>query len=395
MARASVLTEATYDLEMLRSLADVALYGLRETYCADQAALPYTRSWDGRAATCQGRSIRYALISLLGLAKGAAVVGSHDDLAASLWRRIASGGGTRGLSAGDFGLGLWARALHRVDIEAFTADCALRAYHKEPNRCDSVDLAWLLLGADHAVLAELDVDEAERLAADAKHALLALYNPVTSFFYRHTRRRLASRVSRRVACFANQIYPVMALSVHARRTGCREAAAAAVTVSDKLCHMQGPLGQWWWLYDASSGDVVEGYPVFSVHQDGMAPMALVEVMRAAGQDYTSAIELGFKWTFGDNELAHDLVLREHGLILRDLHRRGIGRARRALRGALWCLGRRNGSGRGHQSARFAINHECRPYHLGWVLYAAGTVHEIVGWRQRSRGRMGSSGAVDR
>ncbi len=169
----------------------------------------------------------------------------------------------------------------------------------------------------------------------------------------------------------------MALAVHARRTGCPEAAAATTSAADRLCNLQGKLGQWWWLYDADRGDVVEGYPVFSVHQDGMAPVALAEVMRAVGRDHTSAIERGIRWTFGDNELNHDLVLREQGLILRDLHKAGVGRARRILRGTLRCLGGRNGHECGESAARFAINNECRPYHLGWVLCAAGAVHELT------------------
>ena len=40
-----------------------------------------------------------------------------------------------------------------------------------------------------------------------------------------------------------------------------------------------PHGQWWWHYDVRDGSVVERYPVYSVHQHAMAPMALLRPAR--------------------------------------------------------------------------------------------------------------------
>lgn len=372
MAETSVLAETAHGLAAWQSLAELAVRGLRATYSAAQDVLPHTRRWDGRRATCEGCNVRYALISLLGLAKGATIVGPQNELVGSLWQQVASTG-TEGLSAGDLGLGLWAQALHSGGVEAFSADRVLSAYRREASACDSVDLAWLLLGAEHAVLAGLNGEEAERLADASKRNLLALYNPETCLLYRHARRGLANRVARRVACFAHQIYPVMALSVHAHRTGCKEAAAAASAVANKLCQLQGPLGQWWWLYDVQVGQIVDGYPVFAVHQDGMAPMALLEASTSSDRRYSESIERGLRWIYGSNELGTSLVLRRQSLILRDIHRRGVGRARRMISGTLWCCGWRGCRKRLPSSTSFEVNTECRPYHLGWVLYAAGLI----------------------
>ncbi len=373
MAGISVLAEARHDMKAWSSLVETAIHGLHDTYAVDKSALPHTRKWDGHNATCYGHSVRYALIALLGLAKGASVAGAQHELVRSLWKRIGANGRPSGLSAGDLGLGLWARALHGGGAEAFTVDRALRVFRRKPRACDSVDLAWLLLGAEHAVLGGLEVCAAERLAEETKHALLALYNPNTSLFFRHRRLGLANQVSRRVACFANQVYPLMALSVHTRRTGCSETGDATAAVADRLCRAQGELGQWWWLYDATLGEVVESYPVFSVHQDGMAPMALLEASAAVDRCFTESIERGLQWVFGANELNESAVLREKGLIVRDIHRRGVGRIRRMIKGTLWCCGRRTDHKDLPSSTRFDVNKECRPYHLGWILYAAGLV----------------------
>jgi len=369
----SVPTESGCEIEVWRSLADVAIRGLHEIYARDTTALPHTLRWDGHTASCRGRNVRYALIALLGLAKGTEVIGAQEELVHSLWRRVIATGDSRNFTAGDLGLGLWARALHGVGDEVFTVDRAFRTYRNEPAACDSVDLAWLLLGSEHVIHSGAAVDRAEQLAREAKSALLTLYNPDTSLFYRHARRALASRVSRRIACFANQIYPVMALAAHVRRTGCNQAADIAGAVAGKLCKVQGDLGQWWWLYDVDLGEIVDGYPVFAVHQDAMAPMALLEASTVLDRCYAEPIQRGIRWVLGYNERGQSMVLPEHGLVLRDIHKRGVGRVRRMFDSILWCCGRHGRWGADGRSYSFEINRECRPYHLGWILYTAGLV----------------------
>lgn len=155
MIEATVLTKRTHKPTTWKSLADTALTGLRRTY-DESTALPHTRRWDGRVARCEGHNIRYALMSLLGLAKSSAVIGNQDELMRSLWTRIRAAGATRAVSPGDLGLGLWARALCGDGLEDFSAEQALRRFDADPLACDSVERAWLLLGADHALGAGLN-----------------------------------------------------------------------------------------------------------------------------------------------------------------------------------------------------------------------------------------------
>jgi len=359
------------------SLAEIALYGLRETYGVDSGTLPYTRRFEGDRVVSAGHSIRYALICLLGLQKASATLESAVGLAGDLWNRIRRVA-TTGLTAGDLGLGLWAQSLYPNEVNVFTAAQTLSKYRNRPEVCDSVDLAWLLLGCDHAISAGLDRDQAEQLGELAKGALLGLYNPQTALFYRHARHGSLHAVSRRIVCFANQIYPIMALSVHVHRTGHQDAAEAARAVADHLCRLQGDLGQWWWLYDARRGRVVDGYPVFSVHQHGMAPMALYEASKVCGRSYAEAIKRGLGWPSNGNELSTDMVLRQQGMILRNIHRRGYGRVRRMIHGTLWCCGWRRDCVQDTPGVQYAINPECRPYELGWLLYAAGSILQAAG-----------------
>ncbi|MDO8631735.1 MAG: hypothetical protein Q7R41_14705 [Phycisphaerales bacterium] len=377
MAETQVIHDAGHDVQSWQALAELALRGLRNTYGFDTSFLPHTMRWDGRRATPHGRNTRYVLISLLGLARARAVVEIDDEFVGSLWARVARTFATVAHSPGDLGLGLWARALHGCGHSLFSAERALKIFRERDRACDSVDLAWLLLGADHALFHGVDDGSGEQLAEGTKRALLALYNPESKLFYRHARGGPFAGISRRIACFANQIYAVMALAIHARRTGCEESAMIGREVADNLCRLQGPLGQWWWLYDAKRGPVVDGYPVFSVHQDGMAPMALLETTAAGGRSFAREVERGFAWISGENELRRNLVHREEGLVLRDIHRSGVGRTRRMIRAATWRLGWRGRANAGPAESPFVVNHECRPYHLGWILYAAALVHRAI------------------
>ena len=68
-----------------------------------------------------------------------------------------------------------------------------------------------------------------------------------------------------------------------------------------ICKAQGSLGQWWWHYDSSNGQVVETFPVFSVHQHAMGPMALIALGEAIQSDFSPWIYKGLEW-IEDNEL---------------------------------------------------------------------------------------------
>jgi hypothetical protein len=356
------------------AVAEIARRGLSEFYPEHENRLPHTVRWREGGPCFAGYNLRYALIAIIGLAKSRELAGNSDVLRTRIWVRVGQGiKNNHPLSAGDWGLGLWAAALDpegaRIAGEPFSACRALAELQAGGPSCDSAELAWLLLGAEHALAAAQGGRAAQSLAAAAHGQLLGLYNPRSGLFFRHARRGLGS-ISRRVACFANQIYPLMALALYARHRDCEPSKEIVAQVAERLCQHQGPLGQWWWLYDAATGDIVDGYPVFSVHQDGMAPMALLEASRITGVCYDRQILRGLDWVHGSNELRESMVRASPALILRDIHKRRYGRVRRMMRGALWCSGVRFGQTATRHRIEFTINRECRPYHLAWALYAA-------------------------
>src|SRR5207248_880072 len=90
----------------------------------------------------------------------------------------------------------------------------------------------------------------------------------------------------RIGTFADQVYPIYALTRFAQAFGEAKALACAVDCAEAICRLQGPLGQWWWHYDSRTGRVTSKYPVYSVHQDAMAPLALLPLGEIGARDFS-------------------------------------------------------------------------------------------------------------
>lgn len=377
-------------------ISQIALRGLHFTYSDERTPLPHTVRCSGFVPKRKGHNPRYALIAMLGLTRNAMSRRAGADLIDRLRGRLTLSVPRSALTPGDHGLGLWAIAADATAADGlrpyFSPLGALAQLQVHGERCDSVELAWLLLGACHALQVRFSpAATTEELAERALDALIALHNPATGLFWRHRRPGAFKAVSRRVPCFANQIYPLMALAVAARVLHSGKATALTFDLARRLCRTQGPLGQWWWLYDAHSGQVVEEYPVFSVHQDGMAPMALLEAQETTGVDYTEFIARGLSWIDGHNELSTPMIATPgNGLILRDIHICGVGRVRRITRSLRHLAGLHKRPISAEGSRRFTVNRECRPYHLGWALYAAALWNSMD---RPARGDQKSASAV--
>jgi hypothetical protein len=180
----------------------------------------------------------------------------------------------------------------------------------------------------------------------------------------------------RITSFASQVYPLLGLaSLYAYR-GDTPPPALRQT-AEHLVEAQGPLGQWWWLYSPSTATVLEGYPVYSVHQDGMAFMGLVPVEQLGEGSYAEALALGLDWLDGHNELSLSLVEDEPPFICRNIQRMGSDAD------APFGISRSNFYRTVSRSLRpgsvsdqtvvapeeLEPLRECRSYHLGWLLYA--------------------------
>ena len=174
-----------------------------------------------------------------------------------------------------------------------------------------------------------------------------------------------------VSCFADLVYPVQALSYHYQAAGDEESIAAARRCGRFMRETQGEQGQWWWHFDVRTGRVIEGYPVYAVHQDAMAPMALWALRDACGEDSIEAIDRGVRWLVSSRELRGEtLIDKTADLIWRKVARQEPGKLSRGMQ----ALASRVSPGLrapviGSVLRPGCVDYECRPYHLGWLLHA--------------------------
>lgn len=333
------------------------------------ATLPTMRLADG--AFChevrapelepEGRSLRYTLMCCLGLLR-AEQAGLRVPVDPAELLELALGEmDSSQLATGDLGLLLWAdvraggSALDRIAFRLHG-----RVGKQFPD-LEGLELSWIVIGAAEA--------GADALLDMAIARQLGRIDPASGLF-RHRDAGWRARFPN----FATQIYGVLALAIAARngRTGALDHARRA---ADRLIELQRPDGGWPWAFDAKRGRVVEPYEVYAVHQDAMAPMALLELGEVSGEDrYHQAALHGLDWIFGHNELDRRMLDASAKIAYRSIRRR-----RPYARAAIYA----NTAGSvalGHApftgSARaLELNPTDRPYHLGWVLEAwAGREH---------------------
>ena len=310
-----------------------------------------------------GTSLRYGAITALGLLRlpepdqRTVLAGmTAEDLVGQLAKGIDEISGL-----GDAALVCWAAAeCGHGDTEHALQHLA--ALDRAERPVDVVSAAWVV----SALAAARPVADVERHLAAARKRLLAARGAAV---YPHTTGPGAPWYRAHVGSFADQVYPIQALARLHRSADDPEALAVAGTVARAIVSAQGAGGQWWWHYDSRSGAVVEGYPVYSVHQHAMGPMALLDLADAGGDGQLDAIRRGLRWLAGPPEGAVELVLDEPPITWRKVARADHRKVVRGLRAA---------STRIVPGARVAaldrvyppgeVDHECRPYELGWLLY---------------------------
>ncbi len=347
-------------------LRAMAIRGLARMYRPQNGLFAFRVRRQGEELLLEGSSHRYTAIALIGLA------GEEEQVQAS----VLAGIGVREACArlvskvaeleslGDVALVLWAACAagypdRRSVVERLNALGPDEAAHP------TVEVAWTLA----ALCADLDAPVGplrDRLA----RRLIAAFEPRSAMFP-HGLGGRSTGFRGHVSCFADLVYPVHALARYAELFGDAEARDVALRCAGVICARQGPHGQWWWHYDRRTGDVVERYPVYAVHQDAMAPMALFALERAAAIDLRSPIARGLGWLAHAPELGDGSLIDEGAdLIWRKVARREPRKFSRYAQAAVSRL---------HPALRMpgldilflacVVDYEDRPYHLGWLLHA--------------------------
>jgi len=350
----------------IRSLIQLGLRGLVAMYNPERELFCHRLVRNNGELSREGLSRRYTLISLLGLQRvqDAAQAAGLDTRA--ILANLASD--TRWLeNIGDLGLLIWASAGAGPELSsqirsAWDFDHLLHVF-REARQGRTMELAWFLSGLAHLKLAGADQANLRDLAMET-YGLLKKNQGENGLFSHLAEKRSFSGLMRgRVGSFADQIYSVYALAKFSQAFAVPKAAERALDCALTLCESQGPMGQWWWHYDAATGKVLGRYPVYSVHQDAMAPMALRAIGEAVDSDFRPWIYKGLNWIYGNNELEEDVRDASANVIWGGVYRND---SLRYVDSAFELLSAREDS-RTHKD--LVLLSECRPYQLGWLLYA--------------------------
>jgi hypothetical protein len=359
---------------LVERLVNLAIRGLPLMSDADTGRFAFTRvgvrGADGMWRTSlRGHSTRYAAITALGvrlLPEERQRVVLHGQTSFELTGQLtASLPGVSNL--GDVALVTWAAAEHGHP----SLGQALARLRQLDTDLDApvpvVEAAWVLA----ALVATTDYIDVTGELARARARLLAGRAPRSPLFGHATGPGLLPWYREHVGCYADQVYPIQALARLHTLTGDQEALTVAANCARRICDLQGAEGQWWWHYDARTGRVIEGFPVYSVHQHAMGPMALLDLEEAGGGNFDAAIRRGLHWMVDRPETPEPMVLDDLALTWRKVARAD---SRKLVRGA------RGLTTRVHPSMRIGVldrlptttvDHECRPYEFGWLLYAWG------------------------
>jgi exopolysaccharide biosynthesis WecB/TagA/CpsF family protein len=354
----------------------VSLSGLAQMFVAPERTFVQTLRGvpgpQGPQARVEGRNLRYAAIAALGLACVPATDQTRvlDGLTAVDLATEAAQRAKTATDPGAVALAAWSAAevLGTGDAALFRR---LRHWLESGRPLPTVDVAWMV----SAAVAARGVGGAEggsdtgAVAALGRARLLEAQGP-TGVFPHALPASSLGRLRAHVGCFADQVYPIQALARLAAADQDPVAMEAANRCAAAICAVQGSAGQWWWHYDARDGSVVERFPVYSVHQHAMAPMALLDLVESGGDDHTDEVLLGLDWLRTHPESFAELVDDDFGVVWRKVGRREPAKAARKLAAVTTSV--RRGwhlPGVDRVMPASVVDRECRPYELGWLLYA--------------------------
>ncbi len=334
-----------------------------------------------------GLSLRYTIMSLIGLFR-AREYGYNAKIDES---RVLEGLVERYLPSAPYseaGLMLWADSIRdrKYSETIWESIKAQEHYFFKSNekeaRYSSLRIAFLLTGLSYYYRRAKDREEVTRYCRRLCHILRSNFMEHSGLFreYSWIRRKniIAAKAQNNVSSFAAQAYPIAALAAYSRLLEDPTSISIIKQCAETLCRFQGENGQWPWLYNVMTGTVVDSYPVYSVHQGGMGPFALLGLQETLKTKcYEEAIFKSLNWLWGANELRKPIVDAKDQIIWRAIQRRdsdalgpyGIGWSGQCNRYlAAWFSGlsletvfnKRIG---------FEILRETRPYEYGWYLWA--------------------------
>jgi len=342
-----------------RALERIALTRLPELQVASGLFRATARIEGVEDETEPATTLQAGIVVLLGLLRAEEAGTDQPFPTGALRTRILGDLGGGDVSPGELGLALWAESRAGGDaiseIDGLIRRATVRGFERVPLE----QLAWLASGlSESAVLTGEDTGLLGEVSGD----LTARIVPGTGLARDVHARRLGSAVP-----VSGQFHLLHAL-VQMVRSGSEELRPVAAELAGALLALQRDDGAWPGLIDPVRAGAAVVYPVLTVTQLAVAPIALRSASELGLEgDFPDAIEAGMKWAGGANALGLRLVHEKDARIDRGiLPRRKPGALGRGINSA---ARRIRGQAAEPDPRQLIIDPASSSEDLGWVLEA--------------------------
>ncbi len=359
------------------TLLNISIKAIEEMFNKENKTFYSKRKEIRNKVVNRGESQRYNLIALLGLYK-ASVHGLETKININdvIDHQITYV--QKYKSIGDIGLLLWLVSLSNPEklvqiLPKINFNTILNEY-KDSKRQLTTELSWFLIGLLSATIFNKNF---AAVIKDLPHQVYQLIrnNYGGNGIFAHSGKSRLKFISRkRIGTFSDQVYSIYAFTMYAKVFSNEEALMIAMECADKLAGKQGEHGQWWWHYDSATGEVISKYPVFSVQQDALAPMAFLAIQRASGKNYTDYINKGINWLFSNNELRAKIVDDDKKIIYQSFSINTFTRYFNILLSVLFKLNF-------PKKVKLKVSKKTFLYHYGWVLFVFSELNTKKGIRK--------------
>lgn len=346
------------------ALLNLSIDGLNDLYLPNKKEFALRKKRVNNTYVIEGASKRYTLINLLGLYK--AKCNGLDiklDLAPILESQIKNIHKYK--NAGNIGLLLWATSyIDPTKIGKVTSKINFRNLVRDFNDIKlglSTELAWLLIGLLTSSTFNKNIKNITSQLVEYIYIKLRENYHGHGIFGHQATDTFAGKIRGEIGSFSDQVYSIYAFTLYSKLKQSEEALTIAEYCAKKICKYQDKYGAWAWHYNSMTGKVISKYPIYSVHQDAMAPLALFTLQKATGNNYEKYIYKGLDW-LTNNEFNINMIDFENHMIKRAIAPNRISRKFKSL---LVNLGMKDEL----DYSNVSVVDECWSYHLGWLLFA--------------------------
>jgi hypothetical protein len=363
-------TKNTKHNNFLSEIVQISLKGLEEMFLPETNEFAMTKLKSNNSIVIENSNLRYTLINLIGLQKAQSHSFSVNlDITKILKSKFDNLDSINNI--GDLGLLLWAISLISPEfatqlLTKINLNEVLNEF-KDSKSGYTMELSWFLTGLLFAsTFNEKFKNSIDNLPNIVYKRIRKNYGG-NGIFQHEDKNNFEGKLRANIGTLADQLYSIYALSLFSQQMNNEEALLIAKECSEKICLHQGKYGEWDWQYNSEDGNVVNRFPIHSVHQLALAPMALFSIQMASGVEFTENIFKSINWLCENPKLQKQIIDKKNNAIwnkVAPVFNNKLNSIFNFLK--FYSFGK---------YLNPKVEYVCSSYDFGWILYTfAGRIH---------------------